>query len=485
VATVFAFATTFVQQILYARVLGVGPAADVLAIALTWGIGVSGLIGTSFAGVVIPAYLRKTRDGNAGAKSFFRSANFIALAIAGAGAAITVVLARVLADLALPTSADATRDDLASILRLMAPLILLWTAVATAVALANARQHYILAASSAISPSIPIIAVLVAANPSIDVIVLAYIAGAIVQLIWLGYGLRRELSEFMPTISFEALPVIGVPAGAMSLGLLLISLSAVIARSIASMGGPGDVAVFDYGSRIATAVEQLALTGLLSVALTTWSLHGTGDEGPLPLERTLNFVAGGTVLMTMALAVTSSGLVDAIFRGGNFTTADAAAVGLIIVAIAPGIAAHMVLMVGARALQARGSTAFFIEIGLIVVALMAVGGTLLRPALGGIGVGVAYSVGWVVACAVVLWRASLSGSSWRALLREVLLAMTASAVAALFVVAIRSLIASPQPAAFASALGFVVAAIVSGWLLRIEVIRASWAFVRQWIVLRT
>jgi hypothetical protein len=231
-----AFGTTLVQQVLYARALGVGTTADVLAIGLTYAVGISGLIGTTFAGVVLPAYLRKNPPDGA---PFFRSAHFVALLAAAIGAAATIAFSSKIDDAAFPAATDVVRDDLRLILRPMGLLIVAWTSVATVTALANAKQRYVFASFAAAIPSVPVIVLLVAGQPTTFGVVAAYIVGAIAQLTWLGFGLRRYWRELMPRASLAVLPAVGRASAATATGLFLISMSAVIARSIASVGGPG------------------------------------------------------------------------------------------------------------------------------------------------------------------------------------------------------------------------------------------------------
>jgi putative peptidoglycan lipid II flippase len=468
-----AFGTTLVQQVLYARALGVGTTADVLAIGLTYAVGISGLIGTTFAGVVLPAYLRK--DPSDGAL-FFRSAHFVALLAAAIGAAATIAFSSQIADAAFPAATDVVRDDLRLILWPMGLLIVAWTSVATVTALANAKQRYVFASFAAAIPSVPVIVVLVAGQPTTFGVVAAYIMGAIAQLTWLGLGLRRYWRELMPRASLAVLPAVGRASAATATGLFLISMSAVIARSIASVGGPGEAAGFDYAMRLATALEQILLTGLLSVVFTTWSMHGAGHDGPLSLENTLLFVGGAAVIVAGGLATFSAPIIDVVLRGGQFSESNAIAVGTIVAWIAPGIAAHMVVMVAARAIQARGSSRFFVELGILVTAVIGVAGAALQAAGGAAGVGAAFSLAWISASALVLWRANTSSTILTRLAREMGLAVLATVLAGAIALAVQANLnhaASPV----IPMIVFTGVAIACGWAIGVACVRTSIEFV--------
>jgi peptidoglycan biosynthesis protein MviN/MurJ (putative lipid II flippase) len=81
-ATILAYAVTLVQQVLFARALGVGSATDALAAALAWGVSTSGPVGVTLGSVLLPLYVRATRAGDDGtARRLLSTTSAVGLAI--------------------------------------------------------------------------------------------------------------------------------------------------------------------------------------------------------------------------------------------------------------------------------------------------------------------------------------------------------------------------------------------------------------------
>jgi putative peptidoglycan lipid II flippase len=406
-ATLAGYVASLLQWAIYARVLGVSASTDALAAALTWIISLTGLVGTTFASVTVPSYLRTLATHPVGARDFFRTAHTVAIAFGLAIALLTFGAAGLLASVLLPGSEESSRTELVDILRVSAPLGVLWVAVFTLTSLANAHQRYGLAAAATVIPSIPVIAVLLLLpHPSVVQVASAFVVGITLEILALGAAVRPWWRHLVPSLSRRSLVRLGRTAAPVVLAFLLVNVSNVVLRAIASLGGSGDVSIVDYATRIVTAAETVLLSGALAVVLTVWST----DEGKplaerLPLLGTVRAALGFVVPAAIAVVVFAPAIVDALFGGGRFSVDDVDQVARFLTWISLGLAAHAMYMVLVRAMLARGSTMGFLASAGVQLLVFTVSGSALRAEFGLAGLGAAFSLSWLAA--VLVGAASL------------------------------------------------------------------------------
>jgi putative peptidoglycan lipid II flippase len=400
VVTAIGYGITLLQQILYARTLGVNADTDALGATLAWAIGTTGFVGTSLASVFVPGYVRESRQDPVRALRARRRATFITICVGGTLMLTTAFAAPFLASVLAPGVGADQQAKLVTLLRIAAPLEIIWPIFWLAVSVVNARERYVLAAASTVIPPIPVILLLLAGRPTVESVIVAYIVGAMLQVLTL-WGVDRDSRPALGISGSNQLGRHMVPVAAAFGFLSLIPLEV---RGLASLQGTGAVAVADYASRLVLAGQQVMLSGLLAVTFTRWSKGRlTETRSRLDsMERTVLVVATIGVVVAFALPLVSVELTRIVFAGGRFTYADAADVGTFIGWMAPGIGAHMVLMGALRGLLARGRTRPVVIAGASAAIATLATGWLAQRWLGVHGVAVGYSAGYLVAAAVLL-----------------------------------------------------------------------------------
>ena len=402
-ATALGYAVTLLQQVLYARTLGVSADTDALGVALAWAVGTTGPVGTTLAAVFLPRYVR-AKEQSSETVAIRSRATAIAIALGVLMLVLTFVGAPWLADALVPGGDDARRDTLVGLLRIAAPLEVTWPLVWVAVSSANARERYLLAAGSFILPPLPVIGLLVSGAESVQLVAFAYVLGTLLQLlaVWALEPesrplLRARSSGLTFGIRQDVLPV-GIAFG-------VLSLVPLVVRGLASGHGVGAIAIADYASRLVVAGQQILLSGLLAVTFTRWSrrteMRATG--GIDSVGRTLLLVGIVGAVIAALLPMVSVDVVRFIFGGGRFHQAEADAVGAFVAWMGPGIAGQMVLTVALRAFLAADRPAPLLVSSACAVLASLVVGRAGQTVWGLNGVAAGYSAGYLVAAGIAVW----------------------------------------------------------------------------------
>ena len=412
IVTSLGYGVTLLQQVLYARTLGVNVETDALGASLAWVIGTTGFVGTTLASIFLPQFVRESRRDPVGALELRRRTTSIAIALGGFLMLVTALAAPTIGAILTPGAQNETQPTLARLLTLGAPLEVIWPLIWLAVSTVNARERYVLAAASALLPPIPVIVLLFAGAPTVDGVMLAYTLGALLQLAML-WGLE---AESRPKVGPPGKTDIGrglIPVGA---AFALLALVPLEVRGIASLHGEGAVAIADYASRLVLAGQQVLLSGLLAVTFTRWSRDASAQRAsPLDsMERTLTLVGLAGVLVAILLPVVSVDLTRLVFAGGRFTSSDAVDVGTFIGWMAPGVAGHMVLMLATRGLLADRRLAPLLVAAASAALVVPIIGLVAQDVWGLYGAAAGYSAGYVIAAAVAataIWRRRTSPDS--------------------------------------------------------------------------
>ncbi len=421
-ATGVGYVLTLIQQIAFAKTLGVSVETDALAAALAWGVGTSGPIGTALSSVALPVYVLAlaARDKRR-ARDVSRAAAGIGMGLAALLMAITFVAADWLSTALAPGLGGTDRARLAGLLRLTAPLELLWVLVWLSTARANAHERYGLAAGSFALPPIPVILVFALVRaPSVEQVAIAYLVGAVLQVVVV-LAAVGDLHEMRPSLRSPLISELGrrlVGAGA---AFAILGVAGLALRSLASLQGPGAVATADYASRLVIAGEQVLLSGLLAVAFTRWSRAAAPPDAPSTLDRapaarpsagddpwsvhgSTVRLAGGGIIIAFLVPIAAVPAITILFQGGRFDPGATLAVSDFLTWMSAGIAAHMLVLLAMRALLVAGRFMILLVIGLVAVLLMVVVAVLAMAAMRLNGVALGYSVGWVAAA----WIAVMS-----------------------------------------------------------------------------
>ncbi len=401
VATAIVYGITLLQQLLYARALGVSADTDALGAALAWAVSTTGPLGATLAAVFVPRFVRATGDAEK-SEALRSRATTIALASGGILFVLTLAGAPTLAGILVPGGDDARRETLAGLLRIAAPLEITWPLVYVVVSSANAKERYLLAAGSGILPPIPVIFLMVTGAPSVQAVAIAYVIGTMLQIgaVWLLEPSSR------PAFVRHAVPTVELARDLLPVGIVF-GINALIpleVRGLASVHGTGAVAIADYGSRLVVAGQAVVLSGLIAVAFTRWSRPASDEraDGIDSVQRTLVLVGLAGLTIAVVLPIASVPVIHVLFGGGKFSASDADAVGSFVTWMGPGIAAQMVLTVAIRALFAvdRGSPLILASGGAVLAVLVV--GTATQTTWGLNGVAAAYSAGYGVAAVIAV-----------------------------------------------------------------------------------
>jgi putative peptidoglycan lipid II flippase len=480
IATFAGYGATLVQQAVYARAIGVGPDADSLAAALTWAVSVTGLLGTVFAGVVIPSYSRLALSNSRDARAFFQVANGRVLVLGLVIAAGSIAFASGLAAALVPGAPDEQRALLERLLQLSAVLQLLWIAVLTAIALANARGLYVAAALSTVVPSIPVIAVLAAPGSSVERAMLGYILGAALQLAFLAIVLRPHWRDYAPRLGSAARTGLERTAVSIAVAFVLFNATGLVARSLSSLAGPGELAIFDYATRLTNAAEQVLLAGALAVVLTTWSTDAaSASTARLPIPIALRSALVLVAMVAGGLIALGTDFARVLLQGGQFSAEDTVRLGEILAWIAPGMAAHMLLMLAVRAHLAHGGARALIAAALVGLVVFG-GAALLFRELQLTGIAISFSVAWAASATTSIAYLNLGNEANRALIREGIRSTLAAAGTTVLTVLLLSQMAPSSLARLAiGSSTYVVIGLVLASALDLYLVRASMTRVVQ------
>jgi len=388
-ATVVGYLSSVLQQFVVGRILGVGADVDALAATMAWSAGVTGFAGTTLASVVIPAYVLRARTDEKGANRLFAAAAAVALGFAVASALIVLLFPRAVGNALLPGSST---SQLANLLQLSGALQITWISVIVATALANAQGRYVAAALTSVIPSAAVIAALLI-GPTVDTVIVGYTIGFAGQLAVLLWKTRIPWTS----IDFRALDPLRRLVVPIGIGFAFINISNVVVRAVASGGATGDVAVFDYASRLTTAAESVLTAGGLAVLLTIWS----GDPRSLRLTPVLVVTVVGSAIAATFVFLFAGPIVNFVYRGGKFTMEDATRVADTLRWLSVAMAARIVHMVALRALLARQDGRAVAVVGVVALGTVTAA-TYTASSVGLTAITAGYSIAWLFGAGVTV-----------------------------------------------------------------------------------
>jgi len=404
-ATVVAYAFTLLQQVLLAHALGLSSAADTLALALVWAVSTTGPIGTTLGSILVPSYVAAREDSSEeDVRRLLSGTAVVAVVIGIALAVVTLVAAPFLAGLLGPGLDAAGSERLVRLLRLTAPLDVLWIAVWVVVMHANARHRYVIAGASFAVPSLPVIAGLLTIPAiSVETIAVLYDIGAIAQVL-LVVGIDREATrQILSRPDFSIVRALIPNLLVLGAAIALMGAQGVVIRALASLEGQGGVATADYASRLEVAGEQVLLSGLLAVVLTEWSYTAL-SSGDAPFGPRVGGViaraSGLFVIVGAAVPALAPPVVGLLLYGGRFSEANGVAVGSFLTFMSAGISGRLIVLLTARAYIARRRYWRLVGVGFVAIGGTAVVGLATLAAFGINAVAIAYSAGWIAAAAV-------------------------------------------------------------------------------------
>ena len=371
-------------------------------------------------GAFVPIWLtlRAAEDGETNANRFTWRSLLAMLCISSIAALIVVVLAPIVVRIIAPGFDETARDLTAFLLVIAAPYILLAGLVAVIAAALNAEKRVVAVTISTVIFNVVMVAA-VAFTIGTDIFLFEFtlvLTGAIVfaglvQLlvtgsVWLMTSKRwRRVRICMPnqtqTLFVRAVPGLiaaGIPQ------LKLIAASAIVSSS------PAALSWLYYANRLyelPLGVASIAIAATIVPRIAASLLAGDAAGFAASQSRAFEIALGLALPAATGFALLAEPIAGGLFQRGAFTPADTAAVAAALTAICAGLPGHVLEKVFGAVSFAHEDTHTPMIAALTGLAAAIIGGVLLFPHFGYVGVaaGVAIS-GWVGAALLggVLYR---------------------------------------------------------------------------------
>ena len=444
----------FARDILAARILGAGLAADAFLVAFRLPNLFRRLFAEgAFSAAYVPMFSRKLHGpgGQSAARAFSEDVLSVFVPV--------LLLFTALMEIAMPAlvwaMANGYRDVpgkfelTVSLTRIAFPYLLLISLVSLLTGILNSMSKFAAGAAAPILFNLVLVGGLLLgaemrSDPSDDITVARTYAAAIsvsglIQFVWLMWAVKRAgltLRLRWPRLSPEVkeLGRIIVPA---TFGAGIYQLSIFIDTFFATSLPQGSMAYLNFADRL----NQLPL-GVIGIALGTAILPtlarfiGTGDEArAASVQATAIEIA---MLLTLpaavALAICAGPLVTAFYVGGKFTLADADTTARVLACLVAGLPAYVLLKVLTPGFFARGDTKTPVKTAATVLGVNIVLNFILIGRFGIVGLALAGATAAWINCAllaVVLHRRDhfrVPGTLWLRLARQLGCALAMGAV---------------------------------------------------------
>lgn len=407
-------AVGLVREAALAARLGATGDADVAVLVLTF----PDLVATFLITGAVPALLvPRFREAIAGAPgraaALLRDAQLLALLAGATGAALVAVLAAPVVLLLAPGFGPAARDAAVPLIALTGLALPFAALTAVAGAYLQARGRFALPAfGTVLFNAVLVVAIVLAAAPgSIGVLAVAIVvasvvrwapqvAQALVEARGSGWGIGpvalrgtdpRRLARAYVTAFGGTSVIVALP---------------FVARALASLGTPGDVALLNYAMRIVDLpVGALATVGSVAALPHLSERFASGDRagGTRSLRLLVIATAAVTTPTALALAWVAIPLAAMIYGRGAMDAASIERIGALAAMALVSLPAQGIAATLLAAFAARRALGFPFAASVVGLVLFALGGGVLASAAGIGGVVVAYVVlHWALAAAYAL-----------------------------------------------------------------------------------
>ncbi len=402
----------FCRDVIFAAVLGAGPAAEAFLVAFSLPnmfrrIFAEGAFNTAF----VPMFSKRLQTGTDprgfAEEAFSGLAGFLIIFFVAAQVLMPVLV------LAMASGfVGDGRFDLAVLLgRIAFPYLILISLAALVSGILNATGRFAAASAAPVLLNACFISVLLASHkfgwdPALSLAWSAPVAGiAQLGLVWVaaaraGFAIRIRIPRL--TGDMRRLAVIAAPA-ALAGGVVQINL--LIGRQVASFQD-GAVAWLNYADRLyqlPLGVVGIAIGVVLLPELSRKLAEGDEAGGNHALNRAAELSLGLALPASVALAVVPLPLVSVLFERGRFDATDSAATAAALIIYGAGLPAFVLQKVLQPLYFAREDTRTpfrFAAIAMLVNAAVAIG---LMPVFGYLSAAIGASLsGW--ALVLLLWR---------------------------------------------------------------------------------
>ncbi len=358
----------FARDSLMAALLGASPVADAFLLSFQL-VNVTRRLLTEGAlnAALVPAWLRvREAEGAAAAAAFAgRVLGTLGFALISSAALIGVLMPYVITVLAPGFAGHPTLQLAVDDARLMLPYLAFAGPVAVMMALANAQHRFALTAFSPLLFNITLVAVIVLLMVSREdaagaALIIAGTIGAAgllqLSILWLGTGaviarpVRIAFDGQMRGFLGRAIPGMTASAGPQ----LFVVAGAVIASS-----SPAAVAWLYFASRLIELPLGIVGAAMGAVLVPELTRAAQVDDQPAlvcALSRALELAIGVVLPATLGLVVLREPIVRLLFEHGAFTASDASATTQMLLWLALGLPAHVLVKSLSPAFFARHDT---------------------------------------------------------------------------------------------------------------------------------
>jgi putative peptidoglycan lipid II flippase len=404
----------FVRDSMIAALLGAGPVADAFLVAFQLVNVVRRLLTEgALNAALVPVWLRVRKAEGAGAAAAFagRVLGTLSAALIAATALIGLLMPVVITALAPGFADDPTLQLAVDNVRLMLPYLAFAGPVAVMMALMNAQHRFALTAFSPLLFNIALIAVMIAligwphdaASVALVIAATVGIAGLLQLsiLVW-----RRGGNVATPVrISFDAdmrrFFSAAVPGMIASCGPQLLA----VAGAIIASSSPSAVSWLYFANRLIElplGIVGVAM-GTVLVPELTRALHGENQAAIAHAQsRGLELAIGLALPAALGLMVLGEPITRMLFQHGAFTASDTAATAQVLLWLALGLPAHVLVKALSPAFFARNDMRAPLLATLKGLAVAIVLGVVLGQIFGAAGIAAAIACGaWSSALALI------------------------------------------------------------------------------------
>lgn len=408
-ATLLVKIAAVAKDIVIARQFGLGDDLDALLIALLIPTFVTSVIGATFNGAFIPAYVRvRERDGLAAANRLFANIMLLSFGLLLACTLLIAAAAGPLLKLLAWEFSQEKRDLVMSLYFVLLPTVVLSGQITLWGAVLNAHEKFALAALSPILSPLFILATLVAFVPELEIsgIAWAIVVGSVAELALLGAALARRGMLPMPRWSrdmTETRAVLQQYVPTVAASVVMCSTT-VINSAMASWLGSGAVAALNYGNKIPAFLAAAGMGALGSAVLPHFSrMVALRDHAAI--RHTLNTYGRWLLILavpvTLAFMAGSEWIVRVLYERGAFGRDDTLAVTLIQQMYLIQLPFVMVGMLGVRLLVAMAKSHLLTVMSIVNLAVSVAGNLVLMRWLGVSGIALATSIMYIVSTTMI------------------------------------------------------------------------------------
>lgn len=283
------------------------------------------------------------------------------LALIGVGISALVALGAPAISLAVAGGFDeASRRLVADVIVILAPTVALGLLTAVVTSSLQADERFSLAAlPSVANPLATILVVVRSTEPRATTLAWAFCAGYAAELVAalvLAVGTGVRVARPSPAAATHDRRLFFRQLVPLSMAFLVLSAMTLTDQSVATHLGRGQVAILSFGIKIPGFVAAVGMTAVGAIVLPQFSRLVAGRQVSALRESVrvkARLILVVSLVVSLAMAIGSRPVIEAVFSRGQFTRADAASAASVQVIAAWQLPSQLLAVMYARLLSAR------------------------------------------------------------------------------------------------------------------------------------